>query len=134
MRMVLFAISSKLIFNHFIYHTLLFIIPYSFPSYFNSITFITTHSCYSFLLSSMFFMHPFPYHSSSYPLPSHSLLSISLPILSFYSISSSLFTSYFSFDSSFSHVQWYPALHYQAFILFSLIPTLFIDSSYYLFL
>ena len=107
MRMVLFAISSKLIFTHFIYHTLLFIIPYSFPSYFNSITFITTHICYSFLLSSMFFMHPFPYHSSSYPLPSHSLLSISIPFLSFHSISSFPFILYSSFDSSFSHVQWY---------------------------
>ena len=105
--MVLFAISSKLIFTHFIYHTLLFIIPSSFPSYFNSITLITTHLCYSFLLSSMFFMHPFPSLSSSQPLPSHSLLSISIPILSFHSILSFSFIFYSSFDSSFSHVQWY---------------------------
>ena len=108
MRMVLFAISSKLIFTHFIYHTLLFIIPSSFPSYFNSITFITTHICYSFLLSSMFFMHPFPSLSSSQPLQSHSLLSISIPILSFHPISSFPFICYSFFDSSFSHVQWYP--------------------------
>ena len=105
MRMVLFAISSKLIFTHFIHHTLLFIIPYSFPSYFTSITLITTHPCYSFLLSSMFFMHPFPSLSSSQPLPSHSLLSIFISILSFHSISSFAFTSISSFDSSFSHVQ-----------------------------
>ena len=107
MRMVLFAISSKLIFTHFIYHTLLSIIPSSFNSYFTSITLITNHPCCSFLLSSMFFMHPFPSHSSSQPLPSHSLLSISIPILSFHSISSFPFTSYFSFDSSLSLVQWY---------------------------
>jgi len=107
MRMVLFLISSKLIFTHFIYHTLLFIIPSSFPSYFNSITLITTHLCYSFLLSSMFFMHPFPSLSSSQPLPSHSVLSISIPILSFHSISSFPFICYFSFDSSLSLVQWY---------------------------
>ena len=59
--MVLFAISSKLIFTHFIYHTLLFTIPSSFPSYFTSITLITTHLCFSFSIASMFFMHPFPY-------------------------------------------------------------------------
>ena len=131
MRMVLFAISSKLIFTHFIHHTLLFIIPSSFPSYFFSITFITTHSCFSFPFASMFSIHsfhPFPFHASSHPLPSHSLFSIPIPILSFYSISSFPYISYFSFDSSFSHVQWYPALHYQVFILFSLILTLFIDS------
>ena len=57
--MVLFAISSKLIFTHFIYHTLLFIIPSSFPSNFTSITFITTHPCYSFSFASMFSIHSF---------------------------------------------------------------------------
>ena len=62
-----------------------------------------SHSCSLFI-----HFHPFPYHSSSYPLPSHSLLSISIPILSFHSISSFPFICYFSFDSSFSHVQWYP--------------------------
>ena len=108
MRMVLFAISSKLIFTHFIHHTLLFIIPSSFPSSFTSITLITTHPCYSFLFAFLFFMHPFPYHSSSYPLPSHSLLSIPIPILSFHSIASFSFICYSFFDSSFSHVQWYP--------------------------
>ena len=106
--MVLFAISSKLIFSHFIYHTPLFIISSLFPSYFNSITLITTHPCYSFLLSSMFFMHPFPSLSSSQPLQSHSLLSISTPILSFHSVSSFPFICYSFFDSSFSRVQWYP--------------------------
>ena len=107
MRMVLFAISSKLMFTHFIYHTLLFIIPYSFPSSFTSITLITTHPCYSFLFAFLFFMHPFPYHSSSYPLQSHSLLSISIAILSFHSIASFPFICYSFFDSTFSHVQLY---------------------------
>ena len=105
MRMVLFAISSKLIFTHFIYHTLLFIIPSSFNSYFTSITLITTHPCCSLQFACMFFMHPFPSLSSSQPLQSHSLLSISTPILSFHSISSFSFICYSSFDSSFSHVQ-----------------------------
>ena len=63
--MVLFAISSKLIFTHFIYNIPLFIIPSSFNSYFTSITLITNHPCYSFLLSSMFILHPFP----SIPIP-----------------------------------------------------------------
>ena len=63
--MVLFAISSKLIFNHFIYHTLLFIIPSSFPSYFNSITLITTHLCFSFSFACIFYIHSFP----SIPIP-----------------------------------------------------------------
>ena len=111
--MVLFAISSKLIFTHFIYHTLLFIIPSFFPSYFNSITLITTHLCFSFPFASMFSIHsfyPFPSHSSSQPLLAHSLLSISIPILSFHFISSFPFIYYFSFDSSFSHVQWYSVL------------------------
>ena len=63
--MVLFAISSKLIFTHFIYHSLLFIIPSSFPSYFNSITIIMTHLCFSFLFASMFSIHSFP----SIPIP-----------------------------------------------------------------
>ena len=113
MRLVLFSISSKLIFTHFIYYTLLFIIPSSFPSYFTSITLITTHSCHSFLLSS-----------------------ISIPILSFHSIASFPFICYSFFDSSFSLVQWYlpPSLsslhsvftHSYAFHRFlSLIPFLF---------
>ena len=58
--MVLFAISLKLIFTHFIYHTLLLIIPSSFPSYFDSITLITIHPCFSFLFASMFSIHSFP--------------------------------------------------------------------------
>ena len=108
MRMVLFAISSKLIFTHFIYNIPLFIIPSSFNSYFNSVTLITTLLCCSFLLSSMFFMHPFPSLSSSQPLPSHSVLSIPISILSFHPVSSFSFICYFSFDSSLSLVQWYP--------------------------
>ena len=69
--MVLFAISSKLLFNNFVYHTLLFIIPSSFPSYFTSITLITTHICFSIPFASMFSIHSFP------TIPSHS--SILLP-------------------------------------------------------
>ena len=41
--MVLFAFSPKLNFAHFIYHTLSFIIPTSFPSVSTSITLITNH-------------------------------------------------------------------------------------------
>ena len=107
MRMVLFAISSKLIFTHFIYHTLLFIIPSSFPSSFTSITLITTHLSLSFSFTSMFFIYSFPSLSSSQPLQSHSLLSISIPILSFHPISSFPFICYSFFDSSLSHVQLY---------------------------
>ena len=58
--MVLFAISSKLFFNHFIYQTLLFIIPFSFNSYFNSITLITTLSLFSLSFAPMFYIHSFP--------------------------------------------------------------------------
>ena len=80
--MVLFAISSKLIFSYFIYHTLLFIIPSSFPSYFNSITFITTHSCFSFPFASMFSIHSF----SSIPIPFFlSSTSITLTLIHFHS-------------------------------------------------
>ena len=57
--MVLFAISSKPFFNHFIYHTLVFIIPSSFNSYFNSITLIITHLCFSLIFASMFSIHSF---------------------------------------------------------------------------
>ena len=53
-------------------------------------------------------MHPFPSLSSSQPLQSHSLLSIPISILSFHSIASFPFICYSFFDSSFSHVQWYP--------------------------
>ena len=80
--MVLFAISSKLIFTHFIYHTLLFIIPSSFPSYFNSITLITTDICFSFSFASMVSIHPFPSISISLFL---SVTSISLTIFHFHS-------------------------------------------------
>jgi len=66
-----------------------------------------SHPCSLFI-----HFHPFPSHSSSHPLLSHSLLTISIPILSFHSISSFPFICYFSFDSSFSCVLWYPALHY----------------------
>ena len=69
--MVLFAISSKLLFNHFIHHTLLFIIPSSFHFYFNYITLITTHICFSIPFASMLSIHSFP------TIPSHS--SILLP-------------------------------------------------------
>ena len=86
--MVLFAISSKLIFTHFIYHTLLFIIPSSFSFYFTSITLITTHLCFSFSFASMFYIHSFfiyshPFlpinyfsHTHSYPFPFQSSHSI----------------------------------------------------------
>ena len=117
MRMVLFAIYSKLIFTHFIHHTLLFIIPSSFPSSFTSITLITTHPCYSFLFAFLFFMHPFPFQSS-HSIPLHHFHSFAIPFLTPHS---HLFSGIL-------------VLHYQAFILFSLIPTLFIDSFHFSFL
>ena len=136
MRMVLFAISSKLIFSHFFYHTQLFIIPSSFPFYFTSITFITTHPCYSFLFASMFSIHSF----SSIPIPfflsaTSSTLTLiyfnSNPFIPFHhshSFAISLLTLH---SHTFSGIL---VLHYQAFILFSLIPTLFIDSYHLSFL
>ena len=91
-----------------------------------------THSCSLFI-----HVHPFPSHSSYQPLQSHSLLSISIPILSFHSISSFSFISMFSFDSSFSHVLWCPrpslsiAHSFHAFIfsfIFSILCIPFISS------
>ena len=80
---MLFAISSKLIFTHFIYHTLVFIIPSSFPSYFISITFIITHPCFSFSFASMISIHSFP----SIPIPFFLLpTSITLTPIHFHSI------------------------------------------------
>ena len=79
--MVLFAISSKLIFTHFIHHTLVFIIPYSFPSYLTSITLITTDICYSFSFASMFSIHSFP----SIPIPFYfSATSSTLTLIQFH--------------------------------------------------
>ena len=80
--MVLFAISSKLIFTHFIYHTLLFIIPFSFHSYFNSITVITTHLCFSFSFASMFSIHSFPSIPIPFFLSTTSIILTSLHFLS----------------------------------------------------
>ena len=86
--MVLFAISSKLIFNHYIYHTLLFFIPSSFPSYFISITLITTHHCCSLSFTSVLFIHSFP----SIPIPFFlSPPSITLTLIHFHSITLILF-------------------------------------------
>ena len=79
---VLFAISSKLIFYHFIWHTLLFIIPSSFPSYFTSISLITTHPCFSFPFASMFSIHLFASIPISFFL-SHT--SITLTLIHFHS-------------------------------------------------
>ena len=98
--MVLFAISSKLIFTHFIYHTLLFIIPFSFPSYFTSITLITTHPWFSFSFASIFYIHSFP----SIPIPfflSTTFITLSPihfhsnPLISFQSIYSHSFSFLF---------------------------------------
>ena len=80
--MVLFAISSTLTFAISIYHILLFIIPYSFPSFFNSITLIITHLCFSFSFASMFSIHSFP----SIPIPCFlSTTSITLTLIHFHS-------------------------------------------------
>ena len=80
--MVVFAISSKLTFALSIHHTLLFIIPSSFPSYYDSITLITTHLCFSFSFASMFSIHSFP----SIPIPIFfSTTSITLTLIHFHS-------------------------------------------------
>ena len=108
--MVLFAISSKLIslITFIILSYSLFHPPFhtsSTPS--PSSPHIPDFHSHSHPYSLFIHYYSFPSHSSSYPLLSHSLLSISIPVLSFHSISSFLFICYFSFDSSFSHVQWY---------------------------
>ena len=130
--MVLFAISSKLIFAHFIYHTLLFITPSSFPSYFTSITLITTHLFSSlpiriYVLYSFIYIHSHPIlplnhfnHTHSYPFPFNN--SHSIPFHHSHSFPYPLLTPH---SHMFSGIL---VLHYQVFILFSLIPTLFIDS------
>ena len=66
----------------FFNHTILFIIPSFFPSYFTSITLITTHLCFSFIFASMFSIHPFPSISISLFL---SVTSITLTIFHFHS-------------------------------------------------
>ena len=81
--MVLFAISSKLIFTHFIYHFLLFIIPSSFHSYFTSFTLITTHLFFSFSFAYMFSIHSFPSIPISFFL---SITSITLTLIQFHFI------------------------------------------------
>ena len=81
---VLFAISSKLIFIHFIYHTLLFIFPSSFPSYFTSITLITTHPCFSFPFASMISIHSY----ASIPILIPLLSILYIPFISFLCYSS----------------------------------------------
>ena len=77
---------------------------------------------HSHLCSTYIHIHLFPSHSSSQPLKSHSLLSISIPILSFHSIASFSFIYSSSFDSTFSYFQWLPALHYPSLTLISSIP------------
>ena len=125
MRMVLFAISSKLIFYHFIYHTLVFIIPSSFPSYFTSITFITTHSCFSFLFASMFFIHSCPSIPISFFL---SLTSITLTLIHFHSSPLIPFHHFHSFSCPLLTLHCHTfsgiiALHY---LPFSFISSIFI--------
>ena len=68
---------------------------------------ISAFHSHSHLCSLSIHLHLLPSHSSSHPLQSHSLLSISIPMLSFHSIASFSFISYSSFDSSFSRVRWY---------------------------
>ena len=87
MRMVLFAISSKLIFTHFIYHTLVFIIPSSFPSLsppspssplisaFHSYSHPCSLSIHSIHSHSMLLLGHFN-HTHSYPFPFQSSHSI----------------------------------------------------------
>ena len=68
---------------------------------------------HSHLYSISIHFYLFPSQSSSQPLLSQSLLSITIPILSFHSILSFSFILYLSFDSSFSYIQSYPALQYR---------------------
>ena len=123
--MVLFAISSKLIFSHFIYHTQLFIIPSSFPfisppSPSSPLIFVIHF--YSHPCSLSIHFHAFPSHSSSYPFQSHSLLSISIPITPFPFIFP--IHSQFLYDLSLSLHQWYSTLHSASLTLISSILSL----------
>ena len=74
---ILFIIPSYSLF-HTPFH------PISTPSPSSPLVF-TFHS-HSHLCSLSIHFHPSPYHSSSQPLPSHSLVSISIPFLSFHFI------------------------------------------------
>ena len=97
-------------------------LPISTPS--PSSPLIPAFHFYSHLCSLSIHFHPFPSHSSYQPLQSHSLLSIFIPVLSFHYLSSFQFISYSTFDSSLSHVQWFPALHYLSLSFISSIPIL----------
>ena len=131
--MVLFAISSKLIFTHFIYQTLLFIIPYSFPSYFNSITLIITHHCFSFSFASMFSIHSY----ASIPILFFlSTTSITLILIHYHS--NPLIPLHFIILIHFQFLYWLiiltrsvvsSPLHYPALTFISSIPVLILFSS-----
>ena len=99
-----FSLISFIIPSYSLFHPPF--LPISPPS--PSSPLIPAFHSHSHLCSLFIHFHSFPYHSSSQPLPSHSLLSISIPILSFHSISSFPFICYSFFDSSLSLVQWYP--------------------------
>ena len=66
---------------------------------------ISAFHSHSLLWSLFIHFHPFPSHYSFQSLQSHSLFSISIPILSFHSISSFPFIYMSLFDSSFLRVQ-----------------------------
>ena len=91
--MVLFAISSKLIFFHFIYHTLLFILSPFFLPFSASITLIYPHPSFPFPFPSMIPLHSF----LSIPIPFLlSSTSITLTHIHFHSFSLILFFSFCS--------------------------------------
>ena len=84
---------------------------------------------HSHLCSLYIHFHPFPSHSSSQPLRSHSLLSITIPILPFHSILSFSFICYFSIDSSSLMFSGILTLHYPSLSFISSIPILIYLSS-----
>ena len=131
--MVLFAISSKINFTHFIYSTLLFIIPSSFPFYFTSITLITAHSSFPCLFASLFRAHSFP----SIPIPFFlSSTSITLTLIHYHS--NPLIPLHFIILIHFQFLFWLiiltrsvvsSPLHYPALTFISSIPVLILFSS-----
>ena len=96
-----FLLFFLIILSYSLFHTPFH--PISPPS--PSSPLISALPSHSLLWSLFIHFHPFPSHYSFQSLQSHSLFSISIPILSFHSISSFPFIYMSLFDSSFLRVQ-----------------------------